>query len=450
MQIIGPQDPFGVRPGSETRSDPERMPPRAPRPYPGGMRVPTMVTPVLARIERVSEEHGLAYPWWIPIASWSGQLGAALAALAQRDEIASGWTVLVVALLVTPAAIQLLSGRWISWWLEALLALGAVGVILSLPQDGLGAADLAPFVLCLIAAESTAREGYRRGLVVTGAAVAMVLVAWSAGHVGAVAVNLLVVILGADIGYMFHWQARALAAERQARAGEHTRATLAERDRIAREIHDLVAHSLSVTMLQITGARRMLTDGDDVEEAIDALRDAERVGRQAMHDIRQTVSDMATEGDQTRPLPGADDLPSLVQRVRNAGLDAGYQVHGDIGRLPPALGLGLYRVVQESLTNVTKHAPGAAAHVSVAVGRSDVRLTVRSTRTDHTEPDGTGSGITGMEARIAQLGGQLSSRAVGEEWVVEAVVPLDADEKGPHCVVSKIQSMTAPTEQPAT
>jgi signal transduction histidine kinase len=423
---------------------------RAARPYPGDMRVPTMVTPVLARIERVSEEHGLAYPWWIPIASWSGQLGAALAALAQRDEIASGWTVLVVALLVTPAAIQLLSGRWISWWLEALLALGAVGVILSLPQDGLGAADLAPFVLCLIAAESTAREGYRRGLVVTGAAVAMVLVAWSAGHVGAIAVNLLVVILGADIGYMFHWQARALAAEREARASEHTRATLAERDRIAREIHDLVAHSLSVTMLQITGARRMLTDGDDVVEAIDALRDAERVGRQAMHDIRQTVSDMATEGDQTRPLPGADDLPSLVQRVRNAGLDAGYQVHGDIGRLPPALGLGLYRVVQESLTNVTKHAPGAAAHVSVAVGRSDVRLTVRSTRTDHTEPDGTGSGITGMEARIAQLGGQLSSRAVGEEWVVEAVVPLDADEKNPHCVVSKIQSMTAPTEQPAT
>jgi signal transduction histidine kinase len=194
----------------------------------------------------------------------------------------------------------------------------------------------------------------------------------------------------------------------------------------------------------------MLSDGDDVQEAIDALRDAERVGRQAMHDIRQTVSDMATEDDRTRPLPGADDLPSLVQRVRNAGLDAGYQVHGDIGRLPPALGLGLYRVVQESLTNVTKHAPGAAAHVSVAVGRSDVRLTVRSTRTDHTEPDGTGSGITGMEARIAQLGGQLSSRPVDEEWVVEAVVPLDPDEKGPHCVVSKIQSVTAPTEQPAT
>lgn len=415
------------------------------------MRVPSAVTPWLARIERVSEEHGLAFPWWIPLASWTGQIGAALAALAQRDELGSLWTVVVVALMATPASIQLATGRWLPWWLESTVMLAAVAVILTLPQNGLGAADLAPFALCLIAAESTAREGFGKGLLVTSAAVTMVLVAAATGHVGAVVVNVLVVVLGSDIGYMFHWQARALAAERHARTSEHTRATLAERDRIAREIHDLVAHSLSVTMLQITGARRMLTDstdlkGEDVEEAVEALRDAERVGRQAMSDIRQTVSDLATEGDQHRPLPGAEDLPALVDRVRTAGLNASHEIHGDAAKLPPSVGLGIYRVVQESLTNVTKHAPGSPVHVSLAVGGGDTRLTVRSVLTEPaSEPDGQGSGITGMIARVAQLGGRLTAGPAGDAWVVEAVVPLVSADDDAHCVIARgIGSLTEP------
>jgi signal transduction histidine kinase len=408
------------------------------------MRVPAGLSRTLARIEQTSEEHGIAYPWWIPITSVLAQLGVALVALGQRDHLLSVYAVAVVAMMAIPAGIQFVTGHWMPWWLEASLMLAAIALILSLPSKGLGAADFAPFALCLISAEMTARDGWRTGLVVTATSAGLLWIASSMGHLQAAGIHTLVVVLGMEIGYMFHWQARALAAEREARSVERNRATLAERDRIAREIHDLVAHSLSVTMLHITGARRMLTDGagsegDDVGEAIEALRDAERVGRQAMTDIRNTVSDLATEGDPNRPLPSVDDLPQLVDRVRNAGLLASYAAHGDVGMLPPAIGLGLFRIVQESLTNVTKHAPGSPAHVSLAVGRSDIRLTVRSTRTvPHAVPDGAGSGITGMTARVEQLGGTLTAGPQGDAWVVEVTLPLATEDEDPaHCVVSR-------------
>lgn len=421
------------------------------------MRVPSSLPRVLARIERVGEDHGIAFPWWIPIVSVLAQVGTALVALGQRHELLSPYLLAVLAMMAVPAGIQFTTGHWMPWWLEASLMVGAIALILSLPPHGLGAADFAPFALCLVAAEMTARDGWRTGLVVTVTSAGVLLVAAAAGHLESGGIHLLVLVLGMEIGYMFHWQARALAAEREARAVEHNRATLAERDRIAREIHDLVAHSLSVTMLHVTGARRLLTDGagspgDDIEEAIDALRDAERVGRQAMSDIRQTVSDLSAEDDPNRPLPSADDLPALVDRVRSAGLKASYDAHGDIGRLPPALGLGVYRIVQESLTNVTKHAPGSPVHVSLAIGRTDVRLTVRSTRTSpHSQPDDAGSGITGMKARVAQLGGTLDAGPSGDAWVVEAVLPLSAEDDPHTCAVSRsISGLTEPKVEEAT
>ena len=106
-------------------------------------------------------------------------------------------------------------------------------------------------------------------------------------------------------------------------------------------------------------------------------------------------------------------------------------------RLPPALGLGLYRIVQESLTNVAKHAPGSPVHVSLAVGRSDARLTVRSTRTvPHATPDGTGSGITGMTARVSQLGGTLTAGPDGDAWVVESTLPI-SEQDAHTCAVTR-------------
>jgi signal transduction histidine kinase len=328
----------------------------------------------------------------------------------------------------------------------------AVAVILSSPVEGVGAADAVSWILMFTVSKYAATEGFGIASITGAVAAGMMGVASFAGHLDGLPLHLMLVALGLVAGAMLHTQSRALAAERSALAMERTSATLAERDRIAREIHDLVAHSLSVTMLHITGARRMLTDGDDVDEAIDALRDAERVGRQAMQDIRNTVTSLATEDDPRRPLPSADDLPGLVDRVRGAGLPASYDVHGDVSQLPPALGLGLYRVVQESLTNVAKHAPGSPVHVSLAIGRSDARLTVRSTRTvPHTAPDGTGSGIAGMTARVSQLGGSLTAGPDGDAWVVESTLPFTVDAEGHTCAVTRtINNLTEPKVEEAT
>jgi signal transduction histidine kinase len=414
------------------------------------MRIPTTVLRLQAKFEDKDAAKGLVYVWWIPLACVSGQLVSIVITFVQRDHLTALQIAAVLALVLVPMGYMWFSTWWVPWWLDMISTYSAIAIILSSPVAGVGAADAVSWALMFSVSKYAATEGFRIAAITAAAAVGMMAVASAAGSLDGLPLHVTLVVLGLVAGAMLHTQSRALAAERSALAMEHTSATLAERDRIAREIHDLVAHSLSVTMLHITGARRMLADGDDVEEAIEALRDAERVGRQAMQDIRNTVSSLATEGDPRRPLPSADDLPGLVDRVRGAGLPASYDVHGDVKRLPPALGLGLYRIVQESLTNVAKHAPGAAVHVSLAVGRSDARLTVRNARTvPHALPDGSGSGITGMTARVSQLGGTLSAGPDGDAWVVESTLPI-TEEDGHNCAVSRtISGLTEPKVEEA-
>ena len=414
------------------------------------MRIPTTVLRLQAKFEDKDAAKGLVYAWWIPLACISGLLVSIVITFVQRDQLTALQIAGVLVLVLVPMGYMWFSSWWVPWWLDMISTYVAIGIILSSPVAGVGAADAVSWALMFSVSKYAATEGFRIASITAAIAVGMMAVATAAGTLDGLPLHVTLVVLGLVAGAMLHTQSRALAAERSALAMEHTSATLAERDRIAREIHDLVAHSLSVTMLHITGARRMLTDGDDVDEAIEALRDAERVGRQAMQDIRNTVSSLATDDDPRRPLPSADDLPGLVDRVRGAGLPASYDVHGDVKRLPPALGLGLYRIVQESLTNVAKHAPGSPVHVSLAVGRSDARLTVRNTRTvPHAVPDGSGSGITGMTARISQLGGTLTAGPDGDAWVVESTLPITEDE-GHNCAVSRtISGLTEPKVEEA-
>jgi signal transduction histidine kinase len=415
------------------------------------MRIPTTVLRLQAKFEDKDAAKGLVYAWWIPLACIGGLLVSLAVTFAQRDQLTALQIAAVLALVLIPMGYMWFSEWWVPWWLDMIATYTAVAIILSSPVAGVGAADAVSWALMFAVSKYAATEGFRIAAITAAAAVGMMAVASVAGNLDGLPLHVTLVTLGLVAGAMLHTQSRALSAERSALAMEHTSATLAERDRIAREIHDLVAHSLSVTMLHITGARRMLADGDDVDEAIEALRDAERVGRQAMQDIRNTVTSLATDGDPRRPLPSADDLPSLVDRVRGAGLPASYDVHGDVDRLPPALGLGLYRIVQESLTNVAKHAPGSPVHVSLAVGRSDARLTVRSTRTvPHATPDGTGSGITGMTARVSQLGGTLTAGPDGDAWVVESTLPI-TEQDGHNCAVTRtISGLTEPKVEEAT
>ncbi len=154
-----------------------------------------------------------------------------------------------------------------------------------------------------------------------------------------------------------------------------------ERRRIAREIHDVVAHSMSVTMLHLSAARLAVGRGDP-GAANEALEEAERAGRQSLADIRLTVgllrSDAEEHGGRTDPpMPVAADLETLIASYRDAGLTVALNVTGALARVDPNVGLALYRIAQESLANVVRHAPGAEAAIDVDFA-DPVRIRVSS------------------------------------------------------------------------
>lgn len=203
-----------------------------------------------------------------------------------------------------------------------------------------------------------------------------------------------------------------------------------ERARIAREVHDVVAHSLSVTMLHVTAARLAVRRSPAEAEA--SLEEAERVGRQSLADIRRTVgllrrdpSDGAHASPTAPPLPGFADLPELVAGYRAAGLDVDANVELEPERVSSGVQLAAYRVVQEALANVARHAAGARATVHIHNG--DNRVVVRvgdDGRGAVGEPvDVSGNGLRGMRERVEQQGGELRAGPEGRGWAVEAVFP---------------------------
>ncbi|MFT4189194.1 MAG: histidine kinase [Aeromicrobium sp.] len=372
----------------------------------------------LERFDAKSERHGLAYPWWIAIASHVMLVSCLAVALVQRDLVAPPSPILwVAALVVLPDVLQGTIRAWVPWWCAAAITVGGVAWIMAASAPVDPTLDLAPAVLAVPAARLTATDGWRAGVATMAAGIAAVVLVGSPSGT-----PLTTIVFGFLVGCMLRWLMRALTAERAARASERERATVAERERLAREVHDLVAHSLSVTLLHVAGARQALLD-DDEDDALAALTDAERVGRGAMADIRATVRLLSRDAAHTRALPDASDLDSLVDELRKAGLAVDWRTDGDLGGLDRATGLGLYRVLQESLTNVARHAPGAAAEARVEVDADQVRLTVVNPCASAPRGDGLGSGVEGMRARAAQLGGSLQAGPDGARWRVSLTVP---------------------------
>jgi signal transduction histidine kinase len=399
------------------------------------------------RIEDSCLARGILYPWWVPLLGTAGQVVCTALALDQRDAL---WPldplVLTLPMVLAPSVVQFGWRVWVPWWLDALPALVATGWLLSVQPtyDVLSPVDAAPGLLAFVIAEITARDGVLRGTVVAAASYALLgAAAIGSGLVG-LGVYAVFLEVGFVVGAMLLWQMRALVAEREAREAAWQQATTAERERIAREIHDLVAHSLSVTLLHITGARHALRDvvdgsaspADAIDEADAALGDAEQIGRRAMADIRRTISAMSESDTGLRqPLPGAADIAALVRQTAEAGLDVRYDEQGDPSRLSGAAGLGLYRIAQESLANVAKHAPSTATRVRFSVGRTGAHLTVRNRLDGQVRPpDGVGSGLAGMQARAEQLGATLTAGPSGQEWVVD--VRLGSGTPG--CSVTKL------------
>ena len=218
---------------------------------------------------------------------------------------------------------------------------------------------------------------------------------------------------------------RAMLAEREREAAAKI-AVAEERARIARELHDIVAHAVSVMVLQIGAVRHNLPAGLEADK--DALGRVEQAGRTALVEMRRLLGAMRRDGDglELAPQPGLDGLESLVDEVGRAGLPVRLHVAGDPFPLPRSIDLSAYRIVQEGLTNALKHAQATSADVTVLYGRDDVQIEVRDDGMGSSGSDGLGHGLVGIRERVKIYGGEMTAGAADEGgFVLSTRLPLD-------------------------
>ncbi len=205
------------------------------------------------------------------------------------------------------------------------------------------------------------------------------------------------------------------------RAAEH------ERARIARELHDVVTHNVSVMVIQAGAARKVMDVSSDL--AREALLAVEASGRAAMSELRHVMGLLAmdSDGPDLAPQPGLDQLEDLVARVRDTGMPVELTVAGTPRSVPSGVELAAYRVVQEALTNAVKHAAGATAAVTVEYGADHLRVEVTDTGGGTAATTGTGRGLIGLRERLSVYSGTLHAgpRPLGG-YRVTALIPLEA------------------------
>jgi len=238
-------------------------------------------------------------------------------------------------------------------------------------------------------------------------------------------------VLGVLVGLMVHRATRLADDLRAADARLSEAATREERHRIARDVHDLVAHSLTVVVLHVGGARRVLRADPTAAES--ALADAERVCRESLDGIRGVVG--LLRDDDVEPRVLSLDLDELADGYRAAGLDVVSRTAGDPASLPLAVRVTLHRVVQEALANAARHAaPGTPVTVDVAVAETGVVARITNERPTGAAPAAQstgGYGLLGLGERVAALGGALSSGPQDGAWVVACRLPLTSAVRQP-------------------
>jgi signal transduction histidine kinase len=201
---------------------------------------------------------------------------------------------------------------------------------------------------------------------------------------------------------------RAARAERERE--ERARAAVAEeRARIARELHDVVGHSVSVMTVQASGVRRLLRP--DQEREREALLVVERTGREALAEMRRMVGVLRRpeEAPALAPQPSLEHVNRLVEQARDSGLPVELRIDGDAIQLPAGVDLTAYRLVQEGLTNTLKHAQATRAEVLVSYGEDHIEVTVTDDGTGVGNGDGGGHGLVGMRERVSVYGGELDA-----------------------------------------
>jgi signal transduction histidine kinase len=370
----------------------------------------------------------------IPIAALESALEVALRHDPSHEPTTPGWfAVPAVALLVLP----LLARRQFPFAAPA--AVWLLGAAISLIDGRLVVFTTSPFIAGMAAAfllgnlsdDTKARIGL--AIVLGGAAI---VVYNNPDHApGEIVFTPVLFGIGWLAGFVLRERAqRADAAELRATQAEREREAAArvavaeERARIARELHDIVAHSVSVMVLQVGAVRHNLPE--TLERDSEALRGVEQTGRAALGEMRRLLGAMRSDDEDAErsPHPGLDRLDSLIEEIGRAGLPVSLQVEGDRIALPAAIDLSAYRIVQEGLTNALRHAQASQANVLVRYGPGDVQIEVRDNGGGAQSGDGLGHGLIGVRERVKIYGGEMSAGTVsGGGFLLSTRLPLTRD-----------------------
>ena len=297
------------------------------------------------------------------------------------------------------------------------------------------------FLALLLALYSIAAYGEERRAVVAGVTAGVVILAVDILRLGAGAhpENIIptwvfcaaIWFVGRTIhrSQMQAAQLRDLAAQLEVEREKKAQTAVSEeRSRIAREMHDVVAHSVSVMVVQSQAAQRLL-EGEQ-KAARQALRSIETTGRQALSEMRRLLGVVRRTDAELAlaPQPGLGRLGDLIEQMREAGMPVELRVEGEAVSLPPGVDLSAYRVVQEALTNTLKHAGPAHADVVIHYRDDELEVEIKDDGAGNGKGGGSKQGLIGMRERVALYGGTLESgKKAGGGYVVRARLPLDAN-----------------------
>jgi signal transduction histidine kinase len=290
--------------------------------------------------------------------------------------------------------------------------------------DAEGSQQASLLILCFAVGETTAIRAPRHAAAMT---VIGAVTAIGSGlldeHYDAAPIWVAGVGIGLFCGLLIRRLLLALVDLEAAQDALQVDAAARERQRIAREVHDVIAHSMTVTMLHITAAR-MALGRNDPGGATEALEEAERQGRRSLADIRSTVGLLRTN-DTATAAPTTTDLGELLGGYRAAGLQISSSVDDALADVPAPVALAGHRIVQEALANVAKHAPGACASVAVRIDGDAVEVEVVDDGPGASAGDGTpGHGLLGMRERAETLGGTFDAGPADPGWRVRATIPV--------------------------
>jgi signal transduction histidine kinase len=346
--------------------------------------------------------------------------------IGEGSPIVSAVGIVIAACLLSQRRLRtwLLPGVFLVWLLIGVLTLGQL--------QALFWGQVVPFMVALY---SLARHGRGRVPWIGAGAAAVVLL---------FADVFLPVLQGVD-EIVFHWtvcivafavgwglrssEARAVSAAIRARtaetdAREHAQAAVAEeRTRIARELHDVLAHSVSVMVVQAGAAEQVVDDDPEyVRGALAAIRSA---GTSSLDEVRRVVSLLreTDSPDGLAPQPGMAGIGELVAAAQSTGLHVEFELSGDAADVQPGLGLTAYRIVQEALTNVRKHSDARRARVAVHCAPESLTVEVHDDGTARGPGGNAGHGLIGMRERAAIYGGRLDAGAAEDGFRVRAVIP---------------------------